>query len=551
MDFDVTTLHGRRADQRWNRMVVGDMFERLTWSTPDKEALVGWTGAYATEDFHRLTYREADAAANRVARALRAGGLEEGDRVLLYCENSVEAVVTMFGIAKAGLVAVPVNPNLAPDVLAWVVEHVNVRFTVIDGEFGQRTRDVFATAGLNIDVTIPIGGPVAPGSRAFADWIAEQPNEELPGTRHADDVWSILFTSGTTSMPKASMTTHTYSYMAGFAYAMSVTRGLEYEGDLKMCTFLPVLYHCGHNASVLPAILAGGTMVLGRRASAPALADAVTAEKVTAVWAGSPAWVQQLTAHSLDHDDVDLTSLTVVMFAWGAMNPDMARNVEKACGPQVKMLEVFGQTEAMSCYRFWPDQYPEKFEESLAGTNYVGVPNPLLAADIIDADGNSLRGRPGIPGEAVYRSPIVTAGYYGDVEATREAFRDGWFHSGDSCMYDEDGQQIMVDRFKDIVKSGGENVSSLRVESVLVTHPDVLRAAVIGVPDDRLGEKVIGVVTLDPGRRPDINEIRAFARARLAGYESPKEIVVVDRMPETVGGKIMKYKLRKRFTSNS
>ncbi|MDH6679173.1 acyl-CoA synthetase (AMP-forming)/AMP-acid ligase II [Rhodococcus sp. LBL1] len=549
MDFDVTTLHGRRADQRWNRMVVGDMFERLTWSTPDKEALVGWTGAYATESFHRLTYREADAAANRVAQALRTGGLEEGDRVLLYCENSIEAVVTMFGIAKAGLVAVPVNPNLAPDVLAWVVEHVNIRFTVIDGEFGDRAQSVFTTAGLNIDVTIPIGGPVVPGSHAFADWIAEQPNEELPGTRHADDVWSILFTSGTTSMPKASMTTHTYSYMAGFAYAMSVTRGLEYESDLKMCTFLPVLYHCGHNASVLPAILAGGTMVLGRRSSASSLAEAVTAEKVTAVWAGSPVWVQQLAAHSLDHDDIDLSSLTVVMFAWGAMNPDMARNVEKACGPQVKMLEVFGQTEAMSCYRFWPDQYPKKFEEALAGINYVGVPNPLLAADIIDADGNSLRGKPGIAGEAVYRSPIVTAGYYRDAEATQEAFRDGWFHSGDSCMYDEDGQQIMVDRFKDIVKSGGENVSSLRVEGVLVTHPDVVRAAVIGVPNDRLGEKVIGVVTLEPGRRPDIDGILAFARARLAGYETPREIVVVDRMPETVGGKIMKYKLRKRFTS--
>src|SRR5690606_2306535 len=253
-------------------------------------------------------------------------------------------------------------------------------------------------------------------------------------------------------------------------------------------------------------------MVLGRRPDSAALADAVTTEKVTAVWAGSPTWVQQLATCGLDCDDVDLSSLTVMMFAWGSMNPGMAQDLQKACGPQVKMLEVFGQTEAMSCYRFWPDRHPDKFEKSLRGTNYVGVPNPLLAADIVDADGNSLRGRPGIPGEAVYRSPVVTAGYYGDVEATREAFRDGWFHSGDSCMYDDDGLQIMVDRFKDIVKSGGENVSSLRVEGVLVTHPDVLRAAVIGVPDPLWGEKVTAVVTVTPGRTVAAEELLGVAR---------------------------------------
>jgi len=259
MEFDVTTLHGRRADQRWNRMVVGDLFERLVWSSPDKDALVGWAGAYATDGFRRLTYRQADDAANRTAQALRAAGLTDGERVLLYCENSVEAVVTMFGIAKAGLVAVPVNPHLAPDVLEWVVEHVGVRFTVVDGEFGEQARKVFARAGLRVNVTIPIGGPIVAGSRDFAEWIAEQPADEPSGNRHADDVWSILFTSGTTLMPKASMATHTYSYMAGFSYAMSLTRGLDYEQDLTTCTFLPILYHCGHNSTILPTILAGGT----------------------------------------------------------------------------------------------------------------------------------------------------------------------------------------------------------------------------------------------------------------------------------------------------
>ncbi len=525
-------------------MVVGDILERLTWSSPEKTALVGCPGAYATPEFARMSYREADATANRIAHALRAEGLSSGDRVLLYCENSIEAVLTLFGIAKAGLVAVPVNPNLAPDVLAWALDHVGVAFAVVDAEFAERVSEVFDRAGVRAGVTIPIGGPVPPGSRAFAEWIADQPTDEVDLRLHSDDIWSLVFTSGTTAMPKAPMTSHTYSYTTAFAYAMSLTRGLRYENDLVVCTFLPILYHCGHNATVLPAMLAGGSMVLGRRPDPVALAQAVTAQRVTAVWAGSPAWVQKLLDVGSSRSDVDLSSLTVVLFSWGAMRPEMAEQLTRICGEQARMLEVFGQTEAMSCYRFWPDWHPDKFEQSLQGINHVGVPNTLLAADIVDDAGASLGFASGVAGEAVYRSPAVTQGYYRDEEATRAAFEGGWFHSGDSCAYDDDGMQIMVDRFKDIVKSGGENVSSVRVEGVLATHPDIERVAVIGIPDDTWGERVTAVVTLRPGRSADVKAMLAFARARLAGHEAPKQIVVVDCMPETVGGKIMKYRLR-------
>jgi acyl-CoA synthetase (AMP-forming)/AMP-acid ligase II len=168
---------------------------------------------------------------------------------------------------------------------------------------------------------------------------------------------------------------------------------------------------------------------------------------------------------------------------------------------------------------------------------------------VFDLDGNSLRGQAGVAGEAVYRSPVITAGYYKDIDATRDAFRDGWFHSGDSCMYDDDGLQIMVDRFKDIVKSGGENVSSLRVEGVLAAHPDVVRAAVIGLPDEKWGERVTAVVTLRPDSVFDEAAMIAYARKHLASYESPKQVVFLDEMPETVGGKILKYKLRESLAS--
>lgn len=548
LEFDVTSLYGRRSDQRWNRMAVGDVLERLTWSKPDKTAITGWHGAYGQDGFRSLTYRQADEAANQVAHALLAEGLQRGERVLLYCDNSVEAVILMFGIAKAGLVAVPVNPMLAPDVLTWVIEHVDVSFAVVDAEFQARTEQVFARAKLPTAVTIPIGDAPKPGGTSFHDWIRDRPTTEVPVTVHADDVWSLVFTSGTTAMPKASMATHTYSYLTAYSYALSLTRGLRFEEDLKLCTFLPVIYHCGHNSAVFPAFFSGGSVLLGRRPDAAAIAEAVTKERVTALWAGSPLWLQRLLDSAMQRPDaVDLRSLTVAMFSWGAMAPDLIDRMRQVCGDEINMLEVFGQTESMSCYRFWPDRFPQKHNLAVEGVNYVGSPNPMLAADIVDEDGRSLRAKAGTAGEAIYRSPAITAGYYRDAQGTAEAFRGGWFHSGDSCAYDTDGLQIMVDRFKDIVKSGGENVSSMRVESVLAAHPDVTRVAVIGLPDEKWGELVTAVVTT-AAERPSKDELMAFARKRLAGYESPKRIIFVDAMPETVGGKILKYKLRERYS---
>jgi acyl-CoA synthetase (AMP-forming)/AMP-acid ligase II len=162
----------------------------------------------------------------------------------------------------------------------------------------------------------------------------------------------------------------------------------------------------------------------------------------------------------------------------------------------------------------------------------------------MDPFGNDLAAEPGVAGEAVYRSPAMMSGYYRDEAATRDAFRFGWFHSGDSCAYDDDGLRIMLDRYKDIIKTGGENVSSLRVEAVLSQHPGIDKAVVIGLPHDRWGEAVTALVVRRPGSEPTGAEIITFCRAVLAGYETPKDVVFVDTLPETVGGKVLKYKLR-------
>jgi acyl-CoA synthetase (AMP-forming)/AMP-acid ligase II len=544
VDLDVTSLHHRRAVHRWERMSVGDLIERVTWSRPDKPAIVGCPGAYADQRFGQLTYRQADQIANQVAHALLARGLERGDVVLLFCENSVEAYLAKIGIAKAGLVAAPVNPMMAPDLIQAMIDLVEPKLAIVDAELWPNAREPFAAKGLQAAVSIAIGGSPTPGSVSFSEFIAGQDDGEPDVEIHADDIWEILFTSGTTALPKGVMISHACSYAAGFGFALSLTRGLRLESDLKVGTYLPLIYHVGDQPFTYSVFLCGGTLVLGRRPDPGRIAEMIDAERVTALWAGSPAMVRALDAVLTARPDLDARSLTVIVYGWAALPPATLASMKRHCGEDLCAFEIFGQTESISCYRFWPDEWPELYAATAPQQNYVGVPSPILASTVFDPDGRDLKDQPGVAGEAVYRSPAVMAGYYRDEEATRHAFRHGWFHSGDSCAYDDAGLRVMLDRYKDIVKTGGENVSSLRVEAVLAQHPDVAKAAVIGLPHPRWSEAVTAVVVLRDGAAASEEDLIKHCRASLAGYETPKSVVFADGLPETVGGKVLKYKLR-------
>lgn len=541
MGLDVTSLSHRRAVNRWERVSVGDILERLTWSYPDKPAIIGWEGAVAHPEHRSLTYRQAGDLVAKVANGLLAHGLRQGDRVMLFCENSVEAYLTKLGIAKAGLVSVPVNPALAGDVVAHLIETTRPAFAVVDAELWPRAEKPFRDAGLLPGVTIPIGGAAVEGSITFADFVRDEPAAEPDVVIHGDDIWQILFTSGTTALPKGAMISHHSSYFAAYSFALSLTRGIRLECDLRLATFLPIIYHVADQIFTLPAFLSGGTLLIGRQPDPQAIAEAVDREAITALWAGSPSMAGALAPALHAHDP---RSLKVLVYGWAALPPDLLDTYKQLCGDDLVAVEIFGQTEAISCHRFWPDKWPDVYRDTAPEQNYVGVPNPLLASTVMDESGAMLADQPGVPGEAVYRSPAITAGYYQDEQATEHAFRHGWFHSGDSCVYDEQGLRIMIDRYKDIVKSGGENVSSIRVEAVLHEHPGVAKAAVVGLPHDRWGEAVTALVITDPAHPAAERELLDFCRERLAGFETPKSVIFVDQLPETVGGKVLKYKLR-------
>ncbi|MDQ2810713.1 MAG: AMP-binding protein [Actinomycetota bacterium] len=548
MDLDVTSLHHRRATHRWERMSVGDLIERVTWSRPDKLAIVARPGACADERFAALTYRQADQVANQVAHALLARGLQRGDVVLLFCENSVEAYLAKIGIAKAGLVAAPLNPMMAADLVAAMIDLVQPKLAIVDAELWPKAEQPFAARQLQAGITITLGGPPVPGSVSFTELLDGQPVGEPEVEIHADDIWEILFTSGTTALPKGVMISHACSYSAGFGFALSLTRGLRLESDLKVGTYLPMIYHVGDQPFTYSVFLCGGTLVLGRRPNPEHIAEMIDAEKVTALWAGSPAMVRAVDAALTARPDLDAHSLTVVVYGWAALPPATLASMKRHCGQDLCAFEIFGQTESISCHRFWPDEWPELYAATAPQDNYVGVPSPILASTVLDPDGADLAARPGVAGEAVYRSPAVMAGYYRDEAATRHAFRYGWFHSGDSCAYDDAGLRIMVDRYKDIVKTGGENVSSLRVEAVLAQHPDVAKSAVIGLPHPRWSEAVTAVVVLRDGAQATEEDLIKHCRASLAGYETPKSVLFAPDLPETVGDKVLKYKLRAEHT---
>ena len=544
MDLDVTSLHNRRAVNRWERTSVGDLLERVTWSLPDKDAIVGRPGAYTEDAYARLTYRQADRLANQIAHGLLSQGLARGDVVMLFCENSVEAFVTKLGIAKAGLVAAPINPMMAADMVEAMIALVQPKLAVVDAELWPRAQGPFAVHGLPVVYTITIGGNPVVGSPSFGAFVDGQPTTEPDVAVHGDDVWEILFTSGTTALPKGVMITHTCSYMAGYGFALSLTRGLRIENDLVVGTYLPMIYHVGDQPFTFSVFLSGGTLVLGRRPDAGHIAEMVTEERVTALWAGSPAMVGAIDAALTGRPELDASSLGVIVYGWAALPPATLRSLKRHCGDDLLVFEIFGQTEAIPCHRFWPDKWSELYEATAPQQNYVGIPSPILASTVMDPDGNDLAGTPDVAGEAVYRSPAIMAGYYRDEAATREAFRYGWFHSGDSCAYDGDGLRVMLDRYKDIVKTGGENVSSLRVEAVLAQHPGVAKAVVVGLPHPRWGEAVTALVVRRDGRDDTAADLIAHCRQTLAGYETPKSVLFVDQLPETVGGKVLKYKLR-------
>ncbi len=548
MGIDVSSLRGRRVMDRRNRASIGDVFERQIWSRPDAVAIVAAADACEDPAHGQLTYGQADALANRIAHSLIDAGLQNGDVAVLVCDNSVEAIVTKVAMAKAGVVVAPLNPSLASEVIAEILTRIEAKAAIVDAEHLPRLASTLAGTNVQVLAAIGVGDTHVEGTPSIGEFTAGKPTTEPDVEIHGDDIWQLLFTSGSTAAPKAAMHSHHNTYYAALAWGPMLALRIPYERDAVFGSFLPVVFHTA-DAILVGTWLVGGTVVLGRRPDPKALARAISDEGVTTLWAGLPQFLAALVAAFEADPTTSAASLQTITYGWAPLEADIYDGIQRVVGHDVSVQSVIGMTEVVVSHRFWLDQHEDLYRRTTPHDNYVGLPNPLLAARIVDVEDNTQPIAQGLTGEVVYRSPAMMSGYYRDEESTATAMRGEWFHTGDLFGYGEDGQRMMVDRLKDVVKTGGENVSSIRVEAVLEKHPGVARAAVVGMPHPRWGEAVTAAIILAPGATPTTEELIAYCKAHLAAYEVPKAVVLVDELPTSVGGKLQKHNVRTLLTT--
>ena len=485
----------------------------------------------------RWTYAELHGVCERLAAGLASRGIRRGDKVAVLARNSHGFVALRYALMRLGAVIVPINFMLQADDVAFILNHSGARMLATDSGMAEVGRKAAALAPhVSEFVWLPSEEESAPVEGMTNVLALIEAGGEPPGIGpESPDVAQIVYTSGTESRPKGVQLTHDailWQYVSCMVDA-------SISGDDVAVHALP-LYHCAQLDVFLgPSIYAGGVNIVTAKPVPDNIFRLIGRERATSFFAPPTVWISML--RSPGFDAADLSSLRKGYYGASIMPVEVLREMARRM-QDVRLWNLYGQTEiAPLATMLGP-------EDQLRKPGSCG--RPVLNVETRVVDDKMRDVKPGEVGEIVHRSPHLMTGYYKDEEKTAEAFRGGWFHSGDSAVVDADGLRVMVDRFKDIVKSGGENVSSLRVEAVLGLHPAVAKSAVIGLPHPHWGEAVTAVVIRKPGDTSTEAELIAYCRANLAGYETPKGVVFVDSLPETVGGKVLKYKLRVTFAGH-
>lgn len=515
------------------RVNVGDSLTRTAGRLPDKLAVVDGT--------RRWTYAELNRRVNEVANALAASGYSRGDALALASGNSIEFLVTYFACAKLGVVCVPMNLGWPAEQIAYVLDHCEARGIVVESQLlplvvpalekVPHVRDVIVAPGPGGTV-----GPAGLADRAWSDIEAlagpDTEPEVLVGDR---DPVSYLYTSGTTSSPKGVIGSHTAIYLESLMVAAETGLGRE---DRIAC-LMPLFHTAQLNGFATPAVMMGATQYLMRGFDPSALLDLIETERITRAFVLPMMW--QVLVDDPAIGSRDLSSLQRAAYAMAPMPDALLRRCLATFGCEFYL--AFGQTEMSPVTTIF------RPEHQLSHSGAVGTGIANVQIGIMAPDGTLLP--PGAEGEIVYRSPQALSGYLKDPAATEAAFAHGWFHSGDAGYLGPDLMLWFSDRYKDVIKSGGENVASIEVEqAVYAADPRVAEVAVIGLPHPRWTEAITAVVQLKPGASADESfgtELVEAARTRLAGFKAPKAVIVVDEFPRTSTGKVQKNVLRRQW----
>ncbi|WP_174811761.1 class I adenylate-forming enzyme family protein [Salinadaptatus halalkaliphilus] len=518
------TTDGALRDRRITRVTAGDIVRRAGNRRPDKDAFV----VPATDE--RVSFAAFDERVTRAANAFLESGLSPRDRLAIVAANSLEFLEAYFGALKAGLVVVPINPEITADDIGYELDHAAVDALVVEDTFypkletvlGDRDLEALAVIEWSGDQSVP-----APEFRAVtSEYDAAEPAVELEGS----DLAQIMYTSGTTSRPKGVRLPHRALHAGSIN---NVVGGEVSRNDVK-CGLLP-MFHCAMLSQVKAVLHVSARMVILRGFESDQFLECVERYDVTDVTL-LPSMYTELLARD-DIRDRDLSSLRRCTYAMTPIgNETLAECIEVF---DAEFSLGSGQTEAYppTC-TYHPEWQLEK------EGNYWGTALPNTDIAIMDDDGQLLPD--GEVGEIVYRGPNVMDGYLEDKARTREAFAHGWFHSGDMGYFDEDGLLKFVDRKKDMIKSGGENVSTQKVESTLLDHPDIDEVAVVGLPHERWGEAVTAFA-VSHGDDPDPDDVLEYARDNLAGFEAPKAVELLEELPQTATSKVRKHVVSEEY----
>jgi len=462
-----------------------------------------------------------------VAAGLRARGVGAGDVVGLLSYNSIEFLATIFAANHVGAIAMPVNWRLAAPELRFILEHSGARVLVCDGDLLELANE--ATNDLSGDlVRACVSTESVAGWERFVD-LADGSPSRARARLHGDDVHRLMYTSGTTGRPKGVMITHANLAWKNYAHITE----FGFTGDDVGLACGP-LYHVGALDLVTTTMIAvGATTVIHRVFDPERVVDEIERSRVTCMWT-APAMVRAI----LDVPGVaarDLSSVGLII-AGGEKMPVPYIERLRSTFPSAWFADAYGLTETVS-----GDTFLDR-ESTVSKLGSVGRPCQYLELDLWDEHGASVPA--GERGEVVLRGPKVFKGYWRDPDATRAAFAGGWFHTGDVGVRDEDGYLSIVDRLKDMIVSGGENIASSEVERVLYEHEAVVEAAVVGRPDDRWGEVPVAYVVVRAAATTSPDELVEHCRAQLARFKVPRDVVLVDALPRNPSGKVLKRELR-------
>ena len=482
---------------------------------------------------HVTSYAELDRQTSQLANGLAAAGVVTGERVVYLGKNSDDFFVALFGTAKSGACFCPLNWRLSEPELCRVLADCAARFAFVEAEFAGQWAAMLAATGLNI--------PSLEVDRARGEhdplrtWLADYADSPPPAV--AMEAGAIqLYTSGTTGDPKGVVITHdNFNHMR---LCEHFEPAFEWHPEDRFLVALPNFHLLAIGLS-LQSMYNGMAVLIERQFEPGAALQSISQLKPT-ITAFAPAMIQML----LDHPQAasaDFSSLRLMMYAGSAIALGLIKRALAAM--PCEFMQFYGATETSGAVTLLrPKEHDLETEGKLKA---CGRPLPLIALRVVDEAGQDVAD--GEPGELWIRSPSLASGYWNKPAVTAETFVDGWYRSGDIAIRDAQGLYYIHDRLKDMIVSGGENIYSTEIESVLSTHAAVAAVAVIGVPDARWGEAVKACVVLKAGQQVGAEDLLEYCRPRLAGYKVPKSVEFYDAFPMTGSGKVAKRELREPF----